>query len=59
MEVTHIHHDRLCPVCATHSSPGCDCDCLCDFIADVREDERRVLGPYLRAGSEVAAENRP
>lgn len=57
MEVTRIHHDPLCPVCG----PDCSCDhiCLCDFIADVRDDERRILAPYMRAATAVAADNRP
>jgi len=53
-----IHHDPLCPVCASHPSPGCDCDCLCDFIADVRDDERQKAR-NAGSGHEIAAENRP
>jgi len=56
MTVTHIHHDRLCPAVPDSSAAS---DCLCDFIADIRDDERRALAPYLRSGPEIAAENRP
>ncbi len=56
MALARIRHDPYCPACG---ATGCTCDCLCDFIADVREDERRVLAPYLKSGPQVAAENRP
>lgn len=48
-----IHHDPFCPVCG---AANCTCECLCDLIADVRDDERRTLSPYLR--HETAAANR-
>jgi len=46
-KVTRIGHDPLCPTCASHDDVECECDCLCDFIADVREDERRTLAPFV------------
>lgn len=52
-----IHHDPFCPACG---ADDCTCGCLCDLIADVRDDERRVLRPYMRTpGHAEAAENRP
>ena len=56
MAAARIRHDAFCPSC---QDTDCACECLCDLIADVRDDERRALGPYLRSGPEVAAENRP
>ena len=45
MGVTVIHHDILCPAC---KATDCDtCECLCDFIADVREDEREAIRKVL------------
>lgn len=46
--VTRISHDPLCPACSTRTD--CNCECLCDFIADVRDDERRVLSRVLPEG---------
>lgn len=51
-----IHHDPFCPACG---ATGCTCECLCDLIADVRDDERRVLLPFVAPGHTEAAENRP
>jgi hypothetical protein len=47
--VTRLSHDPLCPVCENGHGDGCGCTCFCDFIADVREDERRILRPFLSA----------
>lgn len=54
-----IHHDALCPTTATCGTENCRCDCLCDFIADVRDDERRALAAFLVPGHAQAADNRP
>ncbi len=40
-----MNHDKFCPnvdetCCPWMGLPACDCQCLCDFIARVREDER-------------------
>ena len=39
-------HDSLC-VCSKGSCcpwmpEPCDCQCMCDFIAEVREDQKRI-----------------
>ena len=39
-------HDPVCPVSEGSCCPwmgDCDCQCLCDWIARVREDERNVF----------------
>lgn len=46
-DVVSIKHDPLCPVCEAGHGADCSCTCFCDFIMDVREDERRALAPYL------------
>lgn len=54
--VVRLRHDPLCPTCPSHDDVECECPCLCDFIADVRDDERRrsVVPDHT-----VAAGNRP
>jgi hypothetical protein len=44
-----MDHDRLCPVAEPNGSccpwmGRCDCQCMCDFIAVVRADERSDRG---------------
>lgn len=41
MGLTRLHHDPLCPSCGEDSCEACKC--LCDFIADIRDDERQAL----------------
>jgi len=60
VNVTRISHDPLCPVCENGHEEGCGCTCYCDFIADIREDERRILGRVMNLPDhKIAAENRP
>lgn len=47
----HIYHDRLCPSCQDDTCTICVC--LCDLIADVREDERRSIARVLPMITEV------
>lgn len=46
-EIVRIHHDPMCPVCENGHGRECSCTCFCDFIADIREDERRTLGRVM------------
>lgn len=46
MGVTHIHHDKMCPACDRGDCSTCEC--LCDLIADVREDERATIKQFWR-----------
>ena len=48
MTVTRLGHDDYCPVCHWHDDPDeCQYDCLCDFIADIRDNERRAIAHLL------------
>lgn len=45
MDVTRLHHDTMCPSCKDTTCTTCEC--LCDFIADIREDERAAIARVL------------
>lgn len=48
MTVTRTGHDDFCPVCFWHEDEAeCEYDCLCNFIADIRDNERRTIAHLL------------
>lgn len=46
-------HDPKCPVfkgpCCPWVEGGCDCQCMCDFISDIRGDERDKAAQRVEA----------
>lgn len=53
-----MNHDRLCEISEEPCCPWmglCECQCTCEFIDEIRADERRLL---LTWGSKLAGRNR-